>query len=46
MEAANRIGVELFGATGDATLKYNGKLEFNTICQQLDIPVVTGIHLP
>lgn len=41
-EAANRIGAELFGATGTATLKYNDKSEFKTICQQLDIPVVTG----
>jgi hypothetical protein len=41
-EAASRIGAELFGATGAATLKYNDKSEFKTICQQLDIPVVTG----
>lgn len=41
-EAASRIGAELFGATGAATVKYNDKSEFKTICQELDIPVVTG----
>ena len=41
-EAASRIGAELFGATEAATLKYNDKSEFKTICQELDIPVVTG----
>ena len=41
-EAASRIGAELFGASGAATLKYNDKSEFKTICQELDIPVVTG----
>jgi len=41
-EAAARIGAELFGATGAGTLRYNDKSEFKTICQELDIPVVTG----
>ena len=41
-EAASSIGAELFGASGAATLKYNDKSEFKTICQQLDIPVVIG----
>lgn len=41
-EAARRIGANLFGATGAATLKYNDKLEFKNVCQQLDIAVVKG----
>lgn len=40
--AARRLGAELFGATGAATLKYNDKSEFKRICQELDIPVVAG----
>lgn len=41
-EAAEILGADLFGATEDATIKYNDKAEFKDICQQIDIPVVTG----
>lgn len=44
-EAAAILGADLFGATEDATIKYNDKAEFKEICQQLDIPVVTGTSL-
>lgn len=42
-EAAELLGADLFGATEDATIKYNDKAEFKDICQQIGIPVVTGI---
>lgn len=41
-EAAEILGADLFGATQDATIRYNDKAEFKDICQQLGIPVVTG----
>jgi hypothetical protein len=41
-EAAEVLGADLFGATESATLKYNDKASFKTICRQLGIPVVEG----
>ena len=41
-EAAETLGADLFGATESATLKYNDKASFKTICRQLGIPVVEG----
>lgn len=41
-EAARMLGADLFGATEDATIKYNDKAEFKNICQQLGIQVVNG----
>jgi len=41
-EAAEALGADLFGASESATLKYNDKASFKTICRQLDIPVVEG----
>lgn len=41
-EAANALGADLFGALESATLEYNDKAEFKTLCRQLDIPVVNG----
>ncbi|HIJ78546.1 MAG TPA: hypothetical protein HPP69_04440 [Deltaproteobacteria bacterium] len=41
-EAARVLGADLFGAPEEATLQYNDKAGFKQICQQLDIPVVTG----
>ena len=41
-EAAEILGADLYGATEDATKKYNDKAEFKDICQQIGIPVVTG----
>lgn len=43
-EAAESLGADLFGASESATLKYNDKASFKTICRQLGIPVVEG-HL-
>jgi len=41
-EAAEALGADLFGATESATLKYNDKTSFKTICRQLGILVVEG----
>ncbi len=41
-EAAEALGADLFGASESATLKYNDKASFKTICRQLGIPVVGG----
>jgi len=41
-EAAEAIGADLFGASEAATLKYNNKSSFKTICRQLGVPVVEG----
>ena len=41
-EAAETLGADLFGASESATLKYNDKAFFKTICRQLGIPVVEG----
>ena len=41
-EAAEVLGADLFGATESATLKYNDKASFKTICRRLGIPVVEG----
>ena len=41
-EAAKVLGADLFGASESATIKYNDKASFKSICQQLDIPVVKG----
>jgi hypothetical protein len=41
-EAAQTLGAELFGASESATLQYNDKATFKTICRQLSIPVVEG----
>jgi hypothetical protein len=41
-EAAEILGADLFGATEEATRKYNDKAEFKDICQQIGIPVVAG----
>ncbi|MBC2712449.1 MAG: hypothetical protein HGJ94_16135 [Desulfosarcina sp.] len=41
-EAAEALGADLFGASELATLKYNDKASFKTICRQLGIPVVEG----
>ena len=41
-EAAEALGADLFGASESATLKYNDKASFKTICRQLGIPVVEG----
>lgn len=41
-EAAEVLGAALFGASKDATTKYNDKAEFKGICQQIGIPVVSG----
>lgn len=41
-EAAKVLGADLFGASEFATIKYNDKASFKTICKQLDIPVVKG----
>jgi hypothetical protein len=43
VEVAEILGADLFGATEEATTKYNDKAEFKGICQQIGIPVVTGI---
>jgi len=41
-EAANALGADLFGSSESATLKYNDKVEFKTLCRQLGVPVVNG----
>lgn len=41
-DAAEVLGAELFGASEPATIKYNDKASFKTLCRQLDIPVVEG----
>jgi hypothetical protein len=41
-EAAEALGADLFGASESATLKYNDKGSFKTICRQLGIPVIEG----
>ena len=41
-EAAKVLGADLFGASESATIKYNDKASFKSICQQLDISVVKG----
>ncbi|KGK98652.1 hypothetical protein LI82_07290 [Methanococcoides methylutens] len=41
-EAAKVLGADLFGATETATLKYNDKSAFKTVCQELGIAVVEG----
>ena len=41
-KAAKVLGADLFGASESATIKYNDKASFKSICQQLDIPVVNG----
>ncbi|SES85504.1 Carbamoylphosphate synthase large subunit [Methanococcoides vulcani] len=41
-EAANALGSDLFGATETATLKYNDKSAFKTVCRQLGVSVVEG----
>ncbi|HID68913.1 MAG TPA: hypothetical protein EYP35_00265 [Desulfobacterales bacterium] len=41
-EAAMALGADLFGAPEAATLKYNDKSDFKTVCRQLDVPVVGG----
>jgi hypothetical protein len=41
-EAAKVLGADLFGASESATLRYNDKGSFETICRQLGIPVVEG----
>jgi hypothetical protein len=41
-EAAKVLGADLFGASESATIKYNDKASFKTICRQLAIPVVEG----
>jgi len=41
-EAAQVLGADLFGAPESATLKYNDKAAFKTLCRQLGIPVVEG----
>ncbi len=41
-EAAEVLGANLFGASESATIKYNDKASFKTICLQLGIPVVEG----
>ena len=41
-EAAEVLGADLFGASESATIKYNDKASFKTICRQLGIPVVEG----
>ncbi|NPE30901.1 hypothetical protein HNV12_23700 [Methanococcoides sp. SA1] len=41
-KAAKILDADLFGATETATLKYNDKSAFKTICKQLGIAVVEG----
>ncbi|WP_342304836.1 hypothetical protein [Methanolobus sp. ZRKC5] len=41
-EAAKALGADLFGATETATLKYNDKSAFKTVCQELGVSVVEG----
>ena len=41
-KAADILGADLFGASDDATKRYNDKAEFKDICQQIGIPVVAG----
>jgi len=41
-KAAEALGADLFGASESATLRYNDKASFKTICRQLNIPVVEG----
>ncbi len=41
-KAAETLGADLFGACESATLKYNDKGSFKTICRNLGIPVVEG----
>jgi len=41
-EAAKAPGADLFGATETATLKYNDKSAFKTVCQELGVSVVEG----
>jgi hypothetical protein len=41
-KVAEVLGADLFGAPESATLKYNDKASFKTICRQLGIPVVEG----
>ncbi len=41
-EVAAILGADLFGATEDATIKYNDKAVSKDICQQIGIPVVAG----
>ncbi len=40
--AARALGADLFGAPEAATLKYNDKSDFKTVCRQLDVSVVVG----
>jgi hypothetical protein len=41
-EAARALGADLFGAPEAATMKYNDKSVFKTVCRQLDLPVFVG----
>jgi len=41
-EAAEALDADLFGASESATLRYNDKASFKTLCRQLGIPVVEG----
>ena len=41
-EAAKVLGADLFGATETATLRYNDKSIFKTVCRDLGVPVVEG----
>jgi hypothetical protein len=41
-EAARALGADLFGAPEAATLKYNDKSDFKTVCRQLELSVVVG----
>lgn len=41
-KAAKIIGADLFGASEEASRKYNEKAEFKNICKELEIPVVAG----
>jgi hypothetical protein len=42
LEAARALGADLFGAPEAATLKYNDKSDFKTVCRQLGVSVVVG----
>ncbi len=41
-EAAKVLGADLFGASESATLKYNDKANFKTVCRKLGVPVIEG----
>jgi biotin carboxylase len=41
-EAAEVLEADLFGASESATLRYNDKASFKTLCRRLGIPVVEG----